>query len=195
MAVDVHVYFNFRSPYCYLASKNMFALFDDYDAVLHWRPLGEWDGRSAPDRARLKIPISRQDVARFARRLAIPFTPPPADTDGTRAAAASLYAEEAGRLAPFVVAVMHCEWGEGRNIGDEQVLRDAAHAAGLDAALVARAADDPPRRARLAENWREAEARGVIGVPTFVIGDQIFWGNDRIEFVAEHLGELSAARQ
>ena len=52
-AVDVKVFFNFRSPYCYIASKTMFQIFDDYHANLVWRPLGGWSGRSSPDRAKV----------------------------------------------------------------------------------------------------------------------------------------------
>ena len=60
--VDLKFFFNFRSPYCYLASKSMFDLVDDYHVNLIWRPLAGWDGRSAPDRAKVKVPITRQDV-------------------------------------------------------------------------------------------------------------------------------------
>jgi len=65
---------------------------------------------------------------------------------------------------------------------------------GLDVGALREAIGDPVRYARLKANWEEARSLGVIGVPTFVIGDQIFWGNDRIEFVCEHLRELRLAR-
>ena len=67
-AVDVHVYFNFRSPYCYLVSKTMWPIFDDFHANLIWHPVGGWDLRSPPDRGKKKLPIARQDMARFAKR-------------------------------------------------------------------------------------------------------------------------------
>ena len=81
--VDLTLFFNFRSPYCYLASKRMFELFDAYHTNLVWRPLAGWSGRSAPDRAVKKLPVARQDVARFARRMGIPLNPPPITTDPT----------------------------------------------------------------------------------------------------------------
>lgn len=192
--MDLFVYFNYRSPYCYLASKHMFDLFEAYDVTVQWRPLGGWDGRSSPDRAKKKVPLVRQDVARWARRMGIPFVPPPAATDPTRAGAGSFLALREGLLRPYTVAVMAAEWAEGRDIGESAVLRDIARAVGLDPDALLAAADDPAHRRALAENWREADGKGVIGVPTFVIGEQIFWGQDRMDFLAEHLGELGLAR-
>lgn len=190
----VTVFYNFRSPYCYLASKTLFPLLDDFHVDLQWRPLGGWAGRSDPERAKVKRPIARQDVARYARRLGIPVTPPPDHTDPTRAAAGSLLAEEKGLLRPYVVEVMRTEWAEGLDVGDLDVLSQVAERIGLNAAALRTAADDPVRLARLEENAREAEAKGAFGVPTVLIGEEIFWGQDRFEFVAEHLRALRKAR-
>ncbi len=86
--IDVKVFFNFRSPYCYLASKTMFEIFDKYNTNLLWRPVGGWDLRSPPDRAKKKVPLTRQDVARFAKKMGIPLNPPPMETEPTPAGAA-----------------------------------------------------------------------------------------------------------
>lgn len=191
---DVYLYFNFRSPYCYLASKTLFEIFDDYHANLVWRPLGGWDGRSPPDVATKKLPLARQDMARIARRLGVPVNPPPKTTDPTLAGAASLYADQQGLLRPYLIEVMRKEWADGLDIGDEQVLLDVATQVGLDADGVRAAMHDPANHAQLVANWQEADAKGVIGVPTFVIGEEIFWGQDRIDYVLEYLHELRLAR-
>lgn len=192
--VDVTLYFNFRSPYCYLASKRMFSIFDNYHTTLVWRPLGGWSGRSAPERAVKKMPISRQDVARFARRMVIPVNPPPKSTDPTRAGAGSLLAEERGLLRPYIIEVMRSEWAEGQDIGDPEVLFAVADRIGLDRGELADAIEDPGRLTQLERNWEEADQVGAFGVPTFVIGEEIFWGQDRLEFVEEHLRELRLAK-
>lgn len=192
--VPVTVFFNFRSPYCYLASKSMFDIPDRFDCHFEWRPLGGWEGRSSPERAKGKLPIARQDVRRWCRRLGIPFSPPPVTTDPTRAGAGSLLAQQQGRLRQYVIEVMHAEWGEGRDIGQIEVLQDAGHRAGLDPAALAAAVDDPALLARLGEHWQQAQAVGVFGVPSFVVGEEVFWGNDRLDFLAEHLADLGAAR-
>lgn len=192
--MDVTLFFNFRSPYCYLASKRMFGIFDDYHATLVWRPLGGWSGRSAPERAVKKVPVARQDVARFARRMGIPVNPPPASTDPTPAGAGSLLAERRGLLRPYIVEVMRAEWAEGQDIGQPEVLLAVGERIGLDRDELAAAIADPANFAQLERNWEEADRAGVFGVPTFVIGNEIFWGQDRLEFVQEHLRELRLAR-
>lgn len=190
--IDVHVYFNFRSPYCYLASKKMFALVDEHGARFVWRPLGGWAGRSPPERAKYKLPIVRQDVRRWCKRMGIPFNPPPPTTDPTIAGAGSLLAEQRGRLREYIVAVMAKEWAEGADIGDREVLLSVGESIGLDRGELARIIDDPATLERLEQYHKEAEEKGAFGVPTFIIGEEVFWGQDRIDFVAEHLDALRA---
>jgi len=195
MKKDVLVFFNFRSPYCYLASKKMFELEDSHGARFIWRPLGGWAGRSPPERAKYKLPIVRQDVKRWCRRMGIPFNPPPVTTDPTIAGAGSLLAEKRGRLREYVVAVMAKEWAEGADIGDPEVLLEVGESVGLDRQELARTIEDPDVLAQLERNHEEATERGAFGVPTFIVGEQIFWGQDRIEFVAEHLDELESEQK
>ena len=192
--IDVKVYFNFRSPYCYLASKTMWSIVDDFNVNILWRPVGGWDLRSPPERAKRKLPIARQDMSRFARRLGIPVIPPPADTEPTAAGAASLYAQEQGVLREYIVETMRIEWAEGHNIGEESVLREVAKRVNLDADLVITASQNPVYLSTLAANAAEASTDGAIGVPSFIIGEEIFWGQDRIDFVLEKLTELRAAK-
>ena len=193
-AVDVKFYFNFRSPYCYLISHRVFKLDEDFDINWIWRPLGGWDGRSKPDRVVKKLPLVRQDVARWCQRYGIPMTPPPKTTDPTRAGAASLYAQEQGALVPYVVETMRVEWAEGMDIGQLDILAEIATRIGLDPDALCAAADEPTNIQILETHGKEAETDGVIGVPTFVIGEEIFWGNDRLDFVKEHLTKLGAGK-
>jgi 2-hydroxychromene-2-carboxylate isomerase len=188
--INVTLYFNFRSPYCYLASKKMFALEDEHGARFVWRPLGGWAGRSPPERAKYKIPIVRQDIARWCRRMNIPYQPPPITTDPTIAAAGSLLAESRGCLREYIVAVMAKEWADGEDIGDPEVLLAVGESVGLDRAELTATIESEEALATLEKNHEEASERGAFGVPTFIVGDQIFWGQDRIDFVAEHLDEL-----
>lgn len=192
--LSIELYFNFRSPYCYLASKSMFGIFDDYHVNLIWKPLGGWSGRSAPDRAKIKIPLVRQDVKRHTLLLGIPFNPPPVTTDPTKAGAGSLLAEREGLLRPYVVEVMRAEWAEGKDIGDMNVLLEVGERVGLDRQALASAIELPENLDVLEKNWSEAQTKGAFGVPTFVAGDDIFWGNDRIDFVRRHLHELGLRR-
>lgn len=193
-SVDVKVFFNFRSPYCYLASKTMFQIVDEYHANLIWRPVGGWDLRSPPSRAKKKVPLVRQDIARFARTMDIPLTPPPTETEPTLAGAGSLYAEQKGLLRTYIIEVMHAEWAEGKNIGEREVLISIAEKIGLDGGEFAQALSDEEYLNQLQLNAQEADDIGVIGVPSFVIGEDVFWGQDRIHFVLNHLRELRLGR-
>ncbi|MCG7991578.1 MAG: 2-hydroxychromene-2-carboxylate isomerase [Candidatus Thiodiazotropha lotti] len=194
MVEPVDVYFNFRSPYCYLASKTLWPIFEDYHTRLVWRPLGGWDGRSPPEVAVKKLPIARQDMARFARRLGVPVNPPPKTTDPTLAGAGSLLAERKGVLKPYINEVMRKEWAEGADIGQLDILLQVGESIGLDREELAETANDPDNQAQLMRNWQEADEKGAVGVPTFIIGEEIFWGQDRIDFVLEHLRELWLSR-
>lgn len=192
--IDVKLFFNFRSPYCYLASKTLWPIVDEFNTNLIWRPVGSWDLRSSPDRAKNKMPLARQDIARFAKRLGIPLTPPPPTTDPTLAGIGSLLAEEKGLLRPYLIEVMRKEWAEGQDIGDPKVLLTVGEQIGLNRDELSAALDSTTYAAQLERNAEEAATLGVIGVPTFVIGEQIFWGQDRIDFVLDELRELRASR-
>jgi len=192
--VDVKFYFNFRSPYCYLASKTMWSIVDNFHVNMVWKPVGGWNLRSEPSRAKKKLPIARQDMARFARRLGIPVTPPPVETEPTPAGAASLYAQQQGKLREFIIETMRIEWAESRNIGLPEVLAEVATRIDLNPDQLLAASQDEDSLAQLEKNAQEAEEDGVIGVPSFVIGEEIFWGQDRIDFVLEHLTDLRAAK-
>ena len=191
----VYVYFHFRSPYCYLASKNMWTIFDRFHVKMIWRPVGGWDGRSPPDRAKVKVPIARQDLARHCRRMGIACVPPPITTDATLAGVGSLLAEERGVLRDYIVEMMRAEWAAGNDIGQAEVRNAVVQAVGLNVNEYSDYVNNPANQARLVANWEEGQGKGVIGVPTFVIDDQIFWGNDRIDFVEEYLNELRLARR
>ncbi len=191
--VNIKLFFNFRSPYCYLATRSMFRLIDNYDAKFEWRVLGGWNGRSEPERAAKKIHIARQDGKRWAERLGIPFVPPPKTTDPSRAGAGSLLAEERGKLREYILLVMQAEWSQGQDIGDLDVLLAAGCQAGLDRDELAAAVDDPARHQVMENNWLHAQELGAYGVPIFMIGEEIFWGNDRIDFAEEYLTNLGSA--
>ncbi len=88
---------------------------------------------------------------------------------------------------PYVEAVMAATWEEGVNTGDPEVVRQVLDNAGLDAAALLAKADDPEVKAELIANTEKAAARGAFGVPTFFVGEEMFWGKERLAQVAEAL--------
>jgi len=182
-SIEVKLYFNFRSPYCYIASKTLFRIYDEFHADLVWRPLGGWStGRP------------RQDVRRITAKMGIPMNPPPITTDPTIAGAASLLAEERGLLREWIVETMRAEWASGLDIGDEEVLFAVGESVGLDRQSLQAAFVNDAYLQQLEANWSEAQSLGLIGVPSFKVGEELFWGSDRVEYVLDHLSDLRLRR-
>jgi carboxymethylenebutenolidase len=142
-----------------------------------------------------KRPQARQDyriqeLKRWRRRLGRPLNLHPKHfpfPDAEAAKAIIGVALTGGDALAAAEAIGRAVWEEERNMADpaeiEKVLRDA----GIDAeAAMAKAKD--PEAEKLREQWtQEALAKGVFGAPTYVIGDEVLWGQDRLDFLEELL--------
>ena len=191
----VEFFYDYASTYSYLAHREIEAIAERCGAELVFRPmvLGfvfKATGNSMPASVPAKAAYMVQDVRRWVRHTGLPFHMPsvfPVNTiRALRGACATL---EDGTFRAYHHAVMKAYWANDQDIGDADVLAGIATAAGLDGpALVARCETEAVK-ATLKKNTDEAVARGVFGAPTFFVGDEMFWGNDRLEFVAAALAE------
>ncbi|MGC1468899.1 MAG: DsbA family protein, partial [Sphingorhabdus sp.] len=86
-----------------------------------------------------------------------------------------------------VEAIMAAMWEDGANTGDPAVMKDVLDKAGLDSAAVLAKAEDPDVKAELVANTEKAAARGAFGVPTFFVGEEMFWGKERLRQVEEEI--------
>jgi 2-hydroxychromene-2-carboxylate isomerase len=93
---------------------------------------------------------------------------------------AALVAKDAGRFREFHYPAYRARWAEAKDVADPAVVRELLASAGLGAEALARA-QSGELAARLAADTQAAVARGVFGVPTVFVGDEMFWGNDRFE--------------
>jgi 2-hydroxychromene-2-carboxylate isomerase len=101
--------------------------------------------------------------------------------------AALVLLRDGGDFAAYHGAAFRAVWCEGANLGDEAVLRDLLAKTGCDAdAVIARCGEQEIKDA-LRSNTDEAVERGAFGAPTFFVGDELFFGNDRLDFVEEAL--------
>lgn len=96
-------------------------------------------------------------------------------------------AQHLGCFMPYVEAIMTAMWEDGANTGDPAIIADILQKAGLDGAALFARADDPAIKAELAANTEKAAARGAFGVPTFFVGEEMFWGKERLAQVGEAL--------
>ena len=184
-------FYDFVSPYSYLASTRVEELSRRTGASLRYRPflLGgvfKATGNHAPLETAAKLRHMHVDLGRWSRRLGVPLEFPATHPFSTiLALRAALAAEKQGKIGPFTHAVFRAAWVEGRDVTSPEVLASIAAATGLDGAAVVAAA--PEYKAALAAQTDEAVRRGTYGAPTFFVGDELFVGNDRLDFVEEAL--------
>jgi len=189
----VEMYFDFSSPYSYLASTRVEEIAARQGAEVLWRPilLGpilKAAGRQPLFHRPVEGSHARVDLRRWAEHLGIPYTDPPTFPVHSLAAARGFrFAREAGKGGAYCRAALRACWGEGRELADLPVLRDVADQVGLDPDAFEASLSDPGVKQWLREEVDEAARRGVFGAPTFFVGDEMFHGNDRLMFVEEAL--------
>jgi len=184
-------FYDFVSPYSYLASTRVEAEVARVGGTVRFRPFllgGVFNatGNKAPIEVAAKAPYLATDCDRWAKRLGVPFAWPARFPVLTvlplRVAFAS---ERIGKLVPYSHAMFRAYWAEGRDISDAAVVAEVATKAGLDGtALVAEA---PSFKEALKVQTQEAVDRGSFGAPTFFVGQEMFIGNDRLDFAIEAL--------
>lgn len=192
MPRTVKYFFAFPSPFAALADTRIDDLVARAGAVLEPipivppqqpRPTG-----LAGQLAEFKLSYLLEDAARWAEQLGVPWNPPENLTvDGTDAAAGYYFARAQGKERGYRNAVFRARWSEGRNIDDHAVLADCATKARfsrdafLDALRTKQYHEEVPKAL-----IRCMEER-IFGVPFFVVDGKRFWGNDRLDVLAEEL--------
>ena len=187
--VQIDYFFATISPFTYLAGNRLEEIAARHGATIRYVPINapalfpRTGGQVLAERHDSRKTYRLQELRRWSARLGLkldmapPFFPAnPAPSSYAVIAAARI---GGGDLAGLVQAFPRGVWAEGRNIADEAVVQEIVARHGFDPKAVDRgmfsAADD------YAANLEEAVARGVFGVPFYVVGDQRFWGQDRLE--------------
>ena len=141
-----------------------------------------------------EIPSKRRFTYRFvvwrARRLGLPLHLPPAHPFNSLAAQRLIIA--AGNAESAVATVLDAVFRDGRDVADPVVVAELARQVGVSDPQ--RVLAEPGVKQRLRENTEWAAARGVFGVPTLVIGDEVFWGHDATEMALDYLADPNAFR-
>jgi len=183
-------FYDFVSPYSYLAATRVEDVARRTGAALRWRPflLGgvlKAADNKAPADTPAKYRHLKVDVGRWAGRLGVPIAFPEKHPFSTvLAMRCALAAEARGKLVPFTHAAFRAAWVEGRDLTSPEVLSALATSVGLEGALVAAATE---YKAALVAQTEEAVRRGAFGAPTFFVGEEMFVGNDRLDFVEQAL--------
>jgi 2-hydroxychromene-2-carboxylate isomerase len=198
MPSKVEFHFDFGSPNAYFVHKLVPAIEQRTGARFTYVPvlLGgvfKLTNNQAPmvqfKGIKNKLEYQRLEIIRFIKKhglSAFKMNPHfPVNTVQIMRGAAA--AETDGGLAPYVDAVFRCMWEEGKKMDDPEVIRVALDQSGLDGARVLARIQDQDVKDRLLKNTESSVARGTFGSPTFFVGDDIFFGKDRLREVEEEI--------
>jgi 2-hydroxychromene-2-carboxylate isomerase len=195
MPQQVDFFFDFVSPYTYLAQTQLTDLEKRTGATfrlwpMHLLNLMKRVGNSPTTvLCANKMKYAGADIGRWASRYRVPFqfNPHVFAADQSLALRAALVAQDRSLEEAYNRAVFSAFWAEGIDVNDRARLVGALDAGGLDGDALLAAADETRYGERLAANTETAAERGVFGSPTFIVGDDVFFGNDRLEFLEERL--------
>jgi 2-hydroxychromene-2-carboxylate isomerase len=191
MQKTVEYYFDFGSPAAYLASTQLPQLAADTGAAVLWRPMllgGVFaaTGNSSPVTVPAKGRYTFTDFDRFAQRYGVPLKRNPAfpiNTLTLMRMATGLQLRNDARFDAYAQAVFRAIWVDAQPMGDAATVAQVLQAAGLDAPELLALAAEPAVKDQLKAQTETAVQRGVFGAPTFFVGEQMFWGQDRLDFV------------
>ena len=194
MRKTLDFYFDFGSPTAYLAHKRLGHLAALYPLDVTYKPilLGgvfKATGNTSP----VAVPAKGQymmahDLPRFAIRYGVELTPNPYFPINTlNLMRAAIAAQRLDCAQTFINAMYDAVWVQGKNMGDTEVVVAALMAHALDAQALLALSQDPEIKAELIANTEAAVARGIFGTPTFFMEDQMYFGQDRLDFVEEAL--------
>jgi 2-hydroxychromene-2-carboxylate isomerase len=196
MVAPIEFYFDFSSPYGYLASQKIDALAEKYGRIVDWRPmlLGvvfKQVGTAPLVDYPLKGEYSRHDMKRSARFHGIAdFRMPSKFPIPTQAAARIVLWQKAvdpARATRVAKALFRAYWADDADISAPETAVSVAARAGVDAAAARAAIDDPAIKEALKREGDVALARGVFGSPFVFVDGEPFWGLDRFDHIEKWL--------
>jgi 2-hydroxychromene-2-carboxylate isomerase len=195
----VEFYYDLVSPYSYLAHREVSRICDEHGAGLSLRPmlLGAVHnavGLQAPIETEAKARYQARDIRRWAEHYGLPMDfPEPFPFRTLKTMRAAMFLEKRGELEAFTREAFALYWEEGgapkglREADEDGPVSEAARRIGADPDEVLAGSSAPEAKEALKEATGEAVERGVFGAPAFFVGDEMFWGNDRLHFVEKAL--------
>jgi 2-hydroxychromene-2-carboxylate isomerase len=191
----VEFWFDVGSPAAYLAWHRLPKIAQRAGATIDYRPMllgGVF--QSTSNQSPMMVPAKgkwmQHDLARFAKREGTAFRHNPhfpINTLTLMRGAVGLQMREPGRMNAYVDAVYRAIWADGKNMNDLPTVAGVLKGAGFDPEALLALTSDPEVKERLKAVTAEAVQRGVFGAPTFFVGGEMYWGQDRLDWVEEAL--------
>lgn len=194
MAKTLEFFYDFGSPTTYLAHTQMPGMAERTGARVRYRPMllgGVF--KATGNQSPVVIPakaahLMGADLPRFARRYGVAIKVPPGFPVNTLALMrGAVVAEEEDCAEAYISAMFRALWVEARNLAEPETVAAVLSAAGLDAKVFLSRVGEQAIKDKLKANTEEAVARGAFGAPTFFVGLEMFFGQDRLDFVEEAL--------
>ena len=191
MAEPIAFYFDFSSPYGYLAAQRIDQIGAKHGRQVAWKPflLGvtfKKTGLRPLAEVPLKGDYMMHDLPRSARQLGVPFQIPEPFPFMSVAACRAYYwlaDRDLSQGKALAMALYHAAFGEGRDISGATAVVEVAAGLGVDREELAAALQDPAVKDRLRVEVESAMARGAFGSPFILVDDEPFWGHDRLDQV------------
>ena len=195
MKKQVEFFFDFGSPTAYLAYTQLPKIAAESGAEIVWRPMllgGVFKaaGNQSPVLVALKGVWMWNDMERWANRYGVPLEKNPffiINTLTLMRGAVGMQMRHPEKFRHYVDTMYRAMWVEPCNLGDAAVVAATLQKAGFDPAAFAALAADPEVKAKLIDLTDQAVKRGVFGAPTMFVGDEMHFGQDRLDFVREAL--------
>ncbi len=195
MQKTVEFYFDVGSPASYLAWTQLPSLCEQAGAKLVYKPLllggiFQATGNASPAVVPAKGRYVSHDLGRFAKRYGVPYVRNPhfpVITLQLMRAAIGMQLRQPERFQPFLATVFKALWVDALNLNDPALTAQTLANDGFAVADIQALANDPEIKAALRANTDEAVRRGVFGAPTTFVGEEMFFGQDRLDFVKEAL--------
>lgn len=193
MSKQIEFFFDVGSPASYLAWTQLPALAERHGATLVYRPmlLGgvfQATGNQSPASIEAKGVYTRSDFQRFARRYGVTLNHNPYFPINTLQLMRGAEAlRGTAQLEPYLTAIFNAMWVDKQDLGQPEVVAKVLAAADFDPADLMERLSDPAVKQGLKETTEEAVRRGVFGAPTMFVDGEMFFGQDRLEFVEEKL--------
>lgn len=195
MGKQVDFYFDFGSPYSYLAFHQLPKIAAKHGATVNWKPmlLGgvfQATGNHSPVEIALKGKHLGVDLQRWAKYFGVGFTMNPhfpINTLPLMRGATGYQMRDEAQFHRYTSAVYAAMFEKPRNMSQPDVIGAVLQEADLDPAAFLAMINDQAVKDKLKEDTAAAVARGVFGAPTFFVGDEMYWGQDRLHFVEQAL--------
>ncbi len=199
MPRELEFFFDYGSPFSYLADTQLSGIAARSGASVVHRPmlLGavlKATGNASPMTVPAKGRYMGRELERWASRYGVRFQANPFPFLGNtlRLMRGAVASQRLGVFDRYHPAIFAAAWADRQDLGDDAVFRAVLGHAGVDADALARAIDEQATKDQLRGSTEVAVERGVFGAPTIFVGAEMFWGNDRLDWVERALGQAAA---